>query len=147
MRSERETLLTAATSLDLAVSADPPHSTQEWAARVKRALVVLAQVIRREDDTFDSTGGMLAEVGGDLASSGGMDRRLTRLRQGLTGLCAEVEAIRQTLELAIEEGISPRLRDEIRCRSHAVIAGLKRHDQEEGSLLYECATTDIGAGD
>jgi len=147
MQSERETLTTAATNLQLAVSAVPTHGARDWAMRVERALTGVELVLRREDSTLDSADGVVADMGGDLATSAGVGRRLRRLRRGLRDMNGEAKAIRRVLELGAREGLTAEACEDVRRRVSAWVDAIWQMEQEETSLIYECASTDIGAGD
>jgi len=140
-------LATATTNLQLAVSANLTHGARDWALRVDRALNSVEQVLHREDDALDSADGVVADVGGDLATSAGVGRRLRRLRRCQGDLRTEAKVIRRMLEVSVREGVTPETCDNLRRRVALWIDAVWHQEQEETSLIYECVTTDIGAGD
>jgi len=140
-------LATATTNLQLAVSAKPTPGARDWAFRVERALDTVEQVLHREDDALNSADGVVADMGGDLATSAGMDRRLRRLRRVQRDLSGEAKAVRRMLEGGVREGLTPEACENIRQRVVTWIDTVWHQEQEETSLIYECASIDIGAGD
>jgi hypothetical protein len=142
---KRETLASAVVHLEQALAGDLARRPHDWAARVEQALTGLERAVRRQDAQLESPDGGVVEVGSGQAPSPGMHRRLGRLHEDLTGFLDEVGALRGRAR-QVREG-NPDVTDGLRRRAADLLGALRRYERDEARVIFETASTDIGAGD
>jgi hypothetical protein len=123
----------------------PAEGPGVWVARLEGALIAVQRAILSQASGLGEPGGGLVGVGADQAPSPGLDRRLGRLLDDLSGLLEESRALRAgARDAALGDA---RALDGLRQRGRHLLGGLRRHEREEVRLVLESVTTDIGAGD
>jgi hypothetical protein len=166
MQTPNDNLEAAADGLERALAEEVGGREQAWAGNVDGALAAVEEAVREHAAALEGPDGRLVEVDRDLLPSPTVTRRAAHLRQELDGFLKEAQALRSkvpgavqtsgvsanpqnlagALEVAPEAGAAPD-RGVFHQRARRLLEGLRRYPKEEGEVILDGITPDIGAGD
>ncbi len=163
LRTGDELLIRAVERLDKTLAAEVPGREAKWCKQLSGALTHLEDALRREAAQWQGEDGWLA--GMDLTRPT-LARRVAWFRRDHNGLLEQTRILRaqvQNAALAFDPArkaghtpatfpdLSPRDSvvdfSKIRRAGEQLVAALRRHAQEQRSVLFESVNTDIGVGD
>jgi hypothetical protein len=162
MPARKCTLATAVGELKQVLHEDRAN---DWIGRMEKALAGVEDAVRRHRAGLKDEEGRVVDVDTSLNPSPGVARRADALRQELDQLMQEAGRLRQkvkslhpatgAVDAATAAGalpVAPETADVadfgVFCeRVEHLLEGFEHFDEEEGRLMQESATMDLGAGD